>query len=193
MALTTGSRQAAGMAVGWALAAVCTAVSVAYFSEIRATTQSLLGVPEPTAARLGIGERDGPGKEPGTTASTGRTVQLSAGTYGHFHARADMNGRPISVMVDTGASIVALTYEDAREIGLYVRDSDFTHRVSTANGYARIAPVTIDRISVGDIVVRNVSGAVMESGKLGTTLLGMSFLSRLQRVDIRSGMLVLHE
>lgn len=194
MALTTGSRQAAGMAVGWALAAVCTAVSIAYFSEIKAASQGLLGVPEPTAARLGIGERDGqPGKEPGTTASAGRTVQLSAGAYGHFHARADMNGRPISVMVDTGASIVALTYEDAREIGLYVRDSDFTHRVSTANGYARIAPVTIDRISVGDIVVRNVPGAVMESGKLGTTLLGMSFLSRLQRVDIRSGMLVLHE
>ena len=96
-------------------------------------------------------------------------------------------------MVDTGASIVALSFEDARAIGLYVRDSDFTHRVSTANGFARIAPVTIDRISVGDIMVRDVSGAVMEPGKLGTTLLGMSFLSRLQRVDIRSGMLVLHE
>ena len=96
-------------------------------------------------------------------------------------------------MVDTGASIVALSFEDARAIGLYVRDSDFTHRVSTANGFARIAPVTIDRISIGDITVRDVSGAVMEPGKLGTTLLGMSFLSRLQRVDIRSGMLVLHE
>ena len=96
-------------------------------------------------------------------------------------------------MVDTGASIVALSFEDARAAGLNVRDKDFTHRVSTANGLARIAPVTIDRISVGDIIVRDVSGAVMEPGKLGTTLLGMSFLSRLQRVDIRSGMLVLQE
>ena len=96
-------------------------------------------------------------------------------------------------MVDTGASIVALSYEDARASGIYVRDSDFTHRVSTANGLARVAPVTIDRISIGDITVRDVAGAVMEAGKLGTTLLGMSFLGRLQRVDMRSGMLVLQE
>ena len=89
--------------------------------------------------------------------------------------------------------MVALTYEDARSAGLYVRDSDFTHRVSTANGMAKVAPVTIDRVTIGDITVRNVPGAVMESGKLGTTLLGMSFLSRLQRVDMRSGMLVLQE
>ena len=81
----------------------------------------------------------------------------------------------------------------ARERASTCATSDFTHRVSTANGFARIAPVTIDRISIGDIMVRDVSGAVMEPGKLGTTLLGMSFLSRLQRVDIRSGMLVLQE
>jgi aspartyl protease family protein len=56
-----------------------------------------------------------------------------------------------------------------------------------------MAPVTIDRISIGDITVRDVSGAVLEPGKLSTTLLGMSFLSRLQRVDIRSGTLVLQE
>ena len=57
----------------------------------------------------------------------------------------------------------------------------------------RAAPVTIDRLSIGDITVCNVPGAVLEAGKLNTTLLGMSFLSRLQRVDMRSGMLVLQE
>ena len=180
------------MAAGWLFAAGCTAVSIAYFSEIKATAQSLLGAHVPTATRVAVGERDGHGRTRVAT-SAGRTVELKAGAYGHFHARAEINGQPISVMVDTGASIVALSFEDARAIGLYVRDSDFTHRVSTANGFARIAPVTIDRISIGDITVRDVSGAVMEAGKLGTTLLGMSFLSRLQRVDIRSGMLVLHE
>ncbi len=181
------------MAMGWGVAAVFTAASIAYFGEIKAIADILLGTPEPTAARVTVSERDGQGgREPGVAAK-GRTVELRAGAYGHFHARAEINGRPINVMVDTGASIVALSFEDARAAGLYVRDSDFTHRVSTANGYARIAPVTIDRISVGDITVRNVSGAVMEAGKLGTTLLGMSFLSRLQRVDIRSGMLILHE
>jgi len=181
MAFTSGSRQAAAMAAGWLFAAGCTVVSIAYFSEIKASAQSLLGVQVPTA-RVGVGERDGQAGPLSGTGSAGRTVELKAGAYGHFHAHAEINGQSISVMVDTGASIVALTFDDARAAGLYVRDSDFTHRVSTANGFARIAPVTID-----------VSGAVMEQGKLGTTLLGMSFLSRLQRVDIRSGMLVLHE
>ena len=193
MAFTSGSRQAAAMAAGWLFAAGCTAVSIAYFSEIKAAAQNLMGAQVPTATRVAVGERDGHAKPDPVTASAGRTVELKAGAYGHFHARAEINGQAISVMVDTGASIVALSFEDARAIGLYVRDSDFTHRVSTANGFARIAPVTIDRITVGDIMVRDVSGAVMEAGKLGTTLLGMSFLSRLQRVDIRSGMLVLHE
>ena len=186
MAFTPGSRQAAWAATGWVLAAVSTAVSIAYFSEIKAATQSVFGLHEPSPASVRAAG------DPARTSAQ-RVVELRAGAYGHFHTRAEVNGRPIGVMVDTGASIVALTFEDAREAGLYVRDSDFTHRVSTANGFARIAPVTIDRISIGDITVRNVSGAVMEAGKLGTTLLGMSFLSRLQRVDMRSGMLVLQE
>jgi aspartyl protease family protein len=193
MAFTSGSRQAAAMAAGWLFAAGCTVVSIAYFSEIKASAQSLLGGQVPAATRVSVGERDGQAGRLSGTGSAGRTVELKAGAYGHFHAHAEINGQSISVMVDTGASIVALTFDDARAAGLYVRDSDFTHRVSTANGFARIAPVTIDRLSVGDIEVRDVSGAVMEQGKLGTTLLGMSFLSRLQRVDIRSGMLVLHE
>ena len=177
------------MAAGWLIAAGCTAVSIAYFSEIKGATQSLAGLQEPRAVRVGASERDDRTGPDGMA----RVVELRAGAYGHFHTRAEINGRPIGVMVDTGASIVALTFEDARAAGLYVRDADFTHRVSTANGFARIAPVTIDRITIGDITVRDVAGAVMETGKLGTTLLGMSFLSRLQRVDMRSGMLVLQE
>jgi aspartyl protease family protein len=122
-----------------------------------------------------------------------RVVEIRAGSLGHYRADAEVNGRIVRVLVDTGASVVALTYEDARDIGLVVRESDFTHRVTTANGIARVAPVMIDTISIGDIQVRNVQGAVMEAGKLGTTLLGMSFLGRLQRVDMRAGTLVLQE
>jgi aspartyl protease family protein len=192
MAFTPGSRQAALMAAGWVTAAALAVVTVAYFSEIKAAAQSLLGGPEQTAARVGGADRDGRIGDD-TRRAGQRVVELRAGAYGHFHTRAEINGRPISVMVDTGASMVALSFEDALEAGIQVRDRDFTHRVSTANGYARMAPVMIDRISIGDITVRNVSGAVLESGKLSTTLLGMSFLSRLQRVDIRSGTLVLQE
>ena len=104
------------MAAGWVFAAVCTAVSIAYFSEIKAATQSLLGVQEPTAARVAIGEREGrAAPEPRTTSGV-RTVELRAGAYGHFHAQAEINGRPVSVMVDTGASTIALTASGAARL-----------------------------------------------------------------------------
>ena len=182
--MSPGARQAATMAGGWALAAGLVIGGIVYFKDIKGVAHSALG----TGAPVPITE-----PRTSTAASGQRIVELQAGSLGHYHVDADMNGRTVHVLVDTGASIVALTYDDARAIGLHVSESDFTHRVSTANGIARVAPVTIDRISIGDIQVRNVQGAVMERGKLGTTLLGMSFLGRLQRVDMRAGVLVLQE
>jgi aspartyl protease family protein len=192
MAFSSGSRQAATVAVGWAVAAVCLAAGITYSSEIRSLAHVLVGL-DPDAPARAASEPRKTQSDRHRAASAGRTVELKAGAYGHFHVGAEINGRLVNVMVDSGASIVALTYEDAIAAGLRVRDSDFTHRVNTANGMARVAPVTIDRVTIGDITVRDVPGAVMEAGKLGTTLLGMSFLSRLQRVDMRSGMLVLQE
>ncbi len=179
------------MAGGWVLASASVVVSVVYFAEIQDIAVRLLGTPAPQVTR----QLDrGSGGDLASTARTGaRVVELRAGSMGHYHTVAEINGRRVQVLVDTGATMVALTYEDARALGLSMRDSDFTHRVSTANGFGRVAPVMIDRISIGDITVRNVRGAVMEPGKLGTTLLGMSFLGRLQRVDMRAGTLVLQE
>jgi aspartyl protease family protein len=126
-------------------------------------------------------------------ARPGRTVEIRAGRHGHYQANVEINGRAIDVMVDTGATIVALTFDDARRAGVHVRNGDYTQRVNTANGIARVAPVTLERVSIGDITVRNVPAAVSEPGKLATSLLGMSFLARLQRVDMRAGVLVLQE
>ncbi|MBX9682758.1 MAG: TIGR02281 family clan AA aspartic protease [Hyphomicrobium sp.] len=120
-------------------------------------------------------------------------VSLRATSNGHFQSDAEVNGRSIDVLVDTGATLVALTYEDAERAGIYLRPADFTHSVSTANGIAKVAPVTISSISIGSITVRNVQAAVCERGKLQQTLLGMSFLSRLSRVDMRAGILVLQD
>lgn len=129
----------------------------------------------------------------GQTTSSFGDVVLRATSNGHYLAEAEINGRPIDVLVDTGATLVALRYEDAENAGIYLKPSDFTHFVSTANGKARVAPITIDRISIGRIEVRNVPGAVSERGALAQTLLGMTFLGRLSRVDMRGGELVLHE
>jgi aspartyl protease family protein len=122
-----------------------------------------------------------------------RIVFLQAGENGHFEAEAYINDKAVNVLVDTGATGVALTFEDAEEIGLSLSDSDFTQLSRTANGSARIAPVTIDSIRIGDIEVRDVKAFVAEPGKLFATLLGMSFLSRLERVDIRGNKLVLQQ
>lgn len=186
MALSAGTRQAVGMATGWVMLACAAAVSLVYFTEIKAIARVVLGIhaPEPGANRSA---------EPAGKTGLGRTVQIRAGAHGHYVAGAEINGRLVDVLVNSGASIVALTYDDARRAGVYVRDSDYTQRVRTANGVARVAPVTLDSVSIGNITVRNVPAAVSEPGNMTMSLLGMSFLGRLQRVDMRSGILVLQE
>jgi aspartyl protease family protein len=193
MALSAGARQAIGMATGWLAAAATVAVGLNYSAEIHGLARGgLAGAPVPAVREDGIGARKDRPVAP-MHAATGREIQIRAGAHGHYFARAEINGRPVDVLVDTGASIVALAFDDARQAGVFVRDSDYTQRVSTANGYARVAPVILDRVSIGDITVRNVPAAVSEPGSLATTLLGMSFPGRLQRVDMRSGTLVLQE
>lgn len=135
------------------------------------------------------------GSSEGSVAETDSSgdVTLRATSNGHFETTAEINGRDVDVMVDTGATAVALSYEDAERAGIYLRPADFTHRASTANGIAKIAPIEISSISIGGITVRNVRGSVAERGKQHKTLLGMTFLGRLSRVEMRKNALVLHE
>jgi aspartyl protease family protein len=194
MALSSGTRQATALAAGWLVALAATGFSVLYFAEIKAAARELLGLHGVPSGAGSAGRRmESRLADRAAPVSSGRIVELRAGAHGHYYARAEINGRPIDVLVDSGASLVALTYDDARRAGLSIRDSDYTHRVSTANGHARVAPVTLDRVSIGDITVRDVPAAVSEPGRLATSLLGMSFLGRLQQIDIRSGVLVLKE
>ena len=194
MALSTGTQQATGLAAGWGVALASAAFSVMYFAEIKQAARSVLGLPAASSTQIAaVGERPARRSEPARTQARGRTVELRAGVHGHYYTSAEVNGRSINVLVDSGASIVALTFADARRAGLNIRDSDYTQRVSTANGLARVAPVVLDRVSIGDITVRDVQAAVSEPGSLATSLLGMSFLSRLQRMDMRAGVLILQE
>ena len=117
-------------------------------------------------------------------------VRIQADTYGHYHATAYINGDPVNVLVDTGATMIALTWDDARAAGLTVRDSDFTLRSSTANGMAKFAPVTLGSVRIGDITLFDVPAAVANRGQLTKTLLGMSFLGQV-RMEMRNRELVL--
>jgi aspartyl protease family protein len=192
MALSAGARRAAGMAAGWLVVAGSAAFALLYFSEIKTAARDLLGIRAPASAAAAANRPSRDAQLMGSVAR-GRTVEIRAGAHGHYYTSAEINGRHVDLMVDSGASIVALTFDDAQRAGLFIRDRDYTQRVNTANGVARIAPVMLDRVSIGDITVRNVPAAVGEPGALSTSLLGMSFLSRLQRVDMRGGILVLQE
>ena len=127
------------------------------------------------------------------TSGFERSVTLKASRTGHFFARAYINGKPIAVMVDTGATMIAMTYKDAERLGLRPHSSDFTMTSRTANGTARMAPVKLDSVRIGDVEVSNLRGTISEQGKLHITLLGMEFIRKLERFELRGRELVLVE
>ena len=118
-------------------------------------------------------------------------AEIKAGQNGHFLTTAEINGSPVNVIVDTGASAVALSFEDAEEVGIDTRDLVFDVPASTANGTVMAARVTIRRIVIDGVRVDDVQGAVLPQGALNGTLLGMSFLSRLQSLKVQDGILYL--
>lgn len=109
---------------------------------------------------------------------------------GHFYLTLEMNGVPLEVLVDTGASDLVLSLQDAQEIGLETETLAFWGRANTANGTVRTAPVRIDEIRLGSAVDRNVA-AVVNEGAMEQTLLGMGYLQRYSSLEIRGDTLVL--
>jgi aspartyl protease family protein len=119
------------------------------------------------------------------------TARLKPSSNGHYVTDAMINGASIRVLVDTGASTVALSFEDARRAGIRESELKFEVPVNTANGRVEAASVVIRRISVGGITVEDVHGMVLPKGALSGSLLGMSFLSRLDSYEVRQGTLIL--
>ncbi len=129
---------------------------------------------------------------PAPSAGGGRaTVALAANANGHFSAHPSINGTRVTMLVDTGASVVVLSEEDASRVGVRPLPADFTARMSTANGVTLGAPVMLREVRLGDIVVRDVKAVVLQRGRLQGSLLGMTFLSRLSGFEIARDRLVL--
>jgi aspartyl protease family protein len=120
-----------------------------------------------------------------------RQMVLAADARGHFLATATVNGRAIDVVVDTGATYVALTSETAGRLGIYPARSEFNIPMSTANGSIGAAAVMLAEIRLGDITIRDVQATVMPPGVLPVNLLGMSFLGKLAKFQVSGGQLVL--
>jgi len=111
---------------------------------------------------------------------------------GHYWANADVDGTSIRLMVDTGASTVALTYRDAQRLGLEPDTLDYRWSIRTAGGEVKGASVLIPAIRIGMVEVTNVEGMVLRDG-LTQSLLGMTFLGELRSYEFRQQNLILRQ
>jgi aspartyl protease family protein len=137
-----------------------------------------------------------PAEAPVHTASVERperAVTLEANALGHFSVTADINGMPVEMMADTGATYVALTFRTALSLGLQPSELPFTKETDTANGVTAVAPIMLDEVRIGDIVVRRVEAVVTAPGRLRQNLLGMSFINRLSRFEMSGRRLTLSQ
>jgi aspartyl protease family protein len=118
-------------------------------------------------------------------------VKIRRRLDGHFAATATLNGTPISMVVDTGASTIVLRPEDAKKAGIDLKGLSFTVPVATANGRTMAARVKLGKVSIGPLDRKNVEALVAQPGTLSQSLLGMSFLSRLRSYEFTGDFLTL--
>ena len=190
MSYSSGTKHLLHEAVLWLSVAAFGFGGVYYFDDMRSFATRTM---DKVVSNAKVVLNDSAAEPRGSTTGFERSALLTANSNGHFFARAYINGRPISVMVDTGATRIAITYKDAEQLGLRPHSSDYTLTTRTANGTGRVAPVTLDSITIGDVEVTNLNGLIAEPGKLHVTLLGMEFIRRLERFELRGRELLLVE
>jgi aspartyl protease family protein len=161
----------------WAVLVAGLALGYAYRAELQAVADRLIAEFVPGY----------PVTRPGTVA----VVEVIRAPGGEFNVRTEVNGRRIPMLVDTGASSVVLTPEAAKAAGLPVEMLRYDVPIETAKGRGRAASVVLDRVAVGNITERRVPALVSEPGDLKTSLLGMSFLNRLESFEVRGARLML--
>ncbi len=161
--------------LAWALIGLALVIGYSYRDRIQGVSTQVLG-----------------DLRPGTAASTADgAVTITRRADGDFRVEAEVNGRVQPFLFDTGASSVVLTAENAASLGLAPAASEFTARVSTANGITYAAPIQLDSLSVGTITERRVNAMVAKPGALSANLLGQSFLTRLSGYEVRGDRLIL--
>ncbi|MFQ5565020.1 MAG: TIGR02281 family clan AA aspartic protease [Paracoccaceae bacterium] len=124
---------------------------------------------------------------------TAGEAELRRAWDGHYRAEAEVNGVALRLMIDTGASMVLIPYEQAAEIGINPGALDYSMPVTTANGRSSVAPVRLSSIKIGPIAVFDVPAAVAQPGRLKTGLLGMSFLDMLAETSFQGDRLILRQ
>lgn len=163
-----------------------------FFSVVFLDVETLMGANksrvEPAQVSDASSTRGGPQNSANDDAD--QTLVFRSGPRGHYVLNAEVNGESIRFLVDTGATVVALSAKDAERLGYDEYSLEFTGRTMTANGPARVARVMLDEISVGDITVRDVQAVVLER-PMRVSLLGMSFLKKLKGFEVKGNELIL--
>lgn len=129
----------------------------------------------------------------GTTpqmAVTGNTIEVPRSFDGHYYLPMLVNGKPVTFLVDTGASQVVLSPQDAKRAGIDLNQLNYHGRAATANGVVRTAPVRLDSLALGPINDTGVSAWVNEAD-LEQSLLGMDYLHRFSNIQFADGRLIL--
>ena len=127
---------------------------------------------------------------PRQSVVNGTTIVLPRALDGHYYLTLDINNVPVEFVVDTGASQVVLTQDDAKRIGLNPSSLSYLGTASTANGTVRTAAVRLDTVSLGAITDTSVR-AVVNDGQMFGSLLGMTYLSNFDSITIKDGQLIL--
>ncbi len=166
--------------LGWGAILIVLVGAYAYRVELAGVGGRLLGVLVPGIPISGQ-----------LTGEVGNSVVIMRNGDGHFAVRTGVDGVSMTMLVDTGASLVTLTPEDAARIGIVTATLDFGMPIQTANGMINAAPVTIQHMSIGTIARNNVKALVAPPGALEESLLGMSFLNSLSGYAISGDRLVL--
>ncbi|MGN6775686.1 TIGR02281 family clan AA aspartic protease [Rhizobium sp.] len=121
------------------------------------------------------------------------SVQLHADSGGHYEGDFTINGRSVHGMIDTGATYVAMNESTARSLGFSGVDLDYRYPVQTANGASKVAYIKLDRLEIGTIRVRDIDAVVAKDSALSTTLIGMSFMKKLNSYGVQNGTLLLKQ
>lgn len=109
---------------------------------------------------------------------------------GHFRLELAINGAAVTFIVDTGASNIVLSQEDASKAGFEPESLPYFGRALTANGEVKTAPVVLEEVRLGNLVDKRVPAQV-NGGELDQSLLGMSYLSHWREITISNGTLIL--
>ena len=121
---------------------------------------------------------------------SGNEMSIPVARDGHFYLDVMIDGTEVPFLVDTGASGIFLNHQAADAIGINFEELNYTIRTKTANGYGRAAPVRLRDLRIEEIYMEDVN-AIVNDAPMSISLLGMSFLSRLESYEVRNGYLIL--